>query len=291
MQLISVGQLIDQTWDHYRANWRELLSVSAWVLVPTIIAMVTMAMYPNATTMLAANDFSAMETGAVVVWFLNNTLLAPIVGLWVFLMIVKLIHSQMERRSFNFLSLAKNGWKLFLPVLLVNILIFLILAALWLTVVPGVFFYIIGALTNISFFDGLGAVLLAAGIIAAFVLMVEWLVYFIYAPMSLVIENIHGRKALDRSKNLIHGRFWSVLVRFIVPKLVFILILIAAEWLIGVVIGLTAASVSGFNTDLAAKLSTISITFSVALGMVFINPLYIISDYLLFNNLRATEKN
>jgi len=290
MQLISIGQIIDQTWDHYQKNWRELISVAAWLLLPAIIGVVASTLYPNATTLLAANNLSAVESSAVVVWFINNSILAPIIGLLVFLMTVKMIHSQMEKRRVDFVSLTKSGWKLFLPVVLVNLLVFLVLAAFWLLVIPGILFYAIGALTNLSLIDGLGTIFMVAGVIAATILTAEWLVYLIYSSMALVLENIHGKLALKRSKELIHGRFWPVLIRFIVPKLVFFLVLVAAEWLVGYIIGVVISSISGFNADLAAKLTYICITLSITIGTILVNPLITISDYLLFDSLRSTSK-
>jgi len=290
MKLISVGQLIDQTWEHYHVSWRELMSVTVWLLLPAVIAIIATAMYPNATTMLAARDFSVTETSAVVTWFLNNALLAPIIGLWVFLMTVKMIYDQMAKRKINFSSLAKDGWKLFFPTIFVNLLVCLVLIASWLMIVPGLIFYLLGLLFNLSWLNGIGVAVLSAGIIAAFILTVEWLVYFAYAPLVLIIEGVHGKKALKRAKKLVQGKFWPVLIRMIIPKMVFVLILVAAEWVIGYLIGLTAISITGLDNDLAAKLTTIAVTFFIALGAVAINPLLIISDYLLFDNLRSIEK-
>lgn len=290
MQLISIGQIIDQTWDHYHKNWRELISITAWLLLPAIVGVVASTMYPSATTMLAANNLSFIESSAVVVWFVNNSILTPIIGLLIFLMTIKMIHNQMEKSQVNFLSLAKSGWKLFLPIVFVNLLVFLVLAAFWLLAIPGILFYIIGALTNISLINGLGTILMIAGVIAAAILSTEWLVYLIYSSMALAIENLHGKSALKRSKELIHGRFWPVLFRYIVPKLVFFLILVAAEWLVSYIIEVTIMSISGFNADLAAKLTYICITLSITIGAIIINPLITISDYLLFNSLRSTPK-
>jgi hypothetical protein len=113
MKLISVGQLIDQTWEHYREHWKELISLSAWMLIPTIIAMLATAFYPSASTMLMAANFSTLEYTAVVVWFLNNTLLLPIAGLLVFIMTIKMIAAQREKTKTSLNSLIKNSAKLF----------------------------------------------------------------------------------------------------------------------------------------------------------------------------------
>lgn len=290
MKLISVGQLIDQTWEHYHTHWRQLMRVTIWLLLPTAVAIVTVAMYPDASTMLAMQNFSAAETSAVVAWFVNNSVLTPIIGLWVFLMTVKMIHAQMENRGIRLSALAKDGWRLFLPTVLVNLLVCLILLLSWLAVVPGIIIFLLGGVFDSSIINGLGIVLLAAGVIAALILSLEWLVCFAYAPLALILEDHRGRSALKRAKSLIKGRFWPVLIRMILPKIVFLAVLLVVEWLVGYLIGLAIAAAAGLDLDLAAKLTNIAVTVSVAIGAVLINPLLITSDYLLFDNLRATEK-
>jgi hypothetical protein len=160
----------------------------------------------------------------------------------------------------------------------------------WLLILPGVIMYFLDYFTEFSWLGNIGMVFLTAGIIAAMILSVDWIVSFAYAPLALILKNQRGRAALKFAKKLVDGRFWSVLIRMVAPKIVFIIILLAVEWVVGYLIGLGAAAASGLNTDLTAKFSNMSITLSVALGTILINPLIITSDYLLFESLEENKK-
>jgi len=288
IQLISIGQIIDQTWEHYHKRFRELFSISAWLFVPCIISIISMVFYPKATTLLANNSFSFTETSSLVVWFINNAILNPVIGLWVFLMTVRLLCAHWEKRSVKFGNIMKEGWKLFVPAVLINALVALILFSFWLLIVPGPLVGFLGEKINLNFISQFGVLLTMAGILVAFVLTVEWAVYLAYAPMALTVENLRGKKALMRSSELIHGRYWSGIVRFLLPKMVFLIVLLVAEGVIIFLVNLTISYLTGLNTELAATLTNIFTTLFMTIGAVLINPLIVTSDFLLFESLRNT---
>jgi hypothetical protein len=287
-QLISVGQIIDQTWEHYHKKFRELISISAWMLLPCIISIISIIFYPKATTLLANRSLSVTEVTSIIIWIVNNGVLAPIIGLWVFIMTVRLLCAHWEKRGVDFGKIMKEGWKFFLPAVLINVLVAIILFAFWLLIVPGPLVSWLGDKININFISQFGVLLTFAGILAAFVLTMEWVVYLAYAPLALLIEDQRGKKALQRSSDLIHGRYWPGLIRFLLPKLILVLILAIAEGLIIFLINLAITYLTGLNTELAATLQSITTTLFITIGTVLINPLIVTSDFLLFDSLRNT---
>jgi len=53
MPLISVGQLIDHSWEHFRKHFVEVMSISCLLFIPTIFGIISLAIYPNASTLLS----------------------------------------------------------------------------------------------------------------------------------------------------------------------------------------------------------------------------------------------
>ncbi len=287
--LLSIGQLIDHSWEHYRHKFVQLMSISGWLLVTTLIGVISLLLYPSASSLLvSSHHYTATETFAVVLWLVDSLVIAPVIATWIFISLIKLIHAQMLEKRVAIASLGRESWTLFWPAMLVNALVLLMLIAPWLLTLPGAFLLFLSHDPQ-SMSVNLGGILLVAGILAGMVLSVRWLVCYSYAPLALVLENRRGRAALDRSRELVTGRFWSAFVRMVLPKVVFVLIFAVAEGLLSQVLDVSIRSAVGLNADLYLRISGILDLVIGTAGAAILNPLLLTSDYLVYVSLKDTR--
>jgi len=289
MQLISIGELIDQSWENYRSRFPSFVKIIVWQLVPCFFSIIALILYPNAATMLAGRAMNITETSSVFIWFFSNSILTPIIGLWVFIATVRLLLTQMEKKPVIFSKISKEGWKLFLPTLWVSALVSFFIIAIWFILTPGIFFDWLGGTLNSSILGTFGALLIIAGSIAAAILTVERLVNLAYAPLALIIENIHGRQALKRSRELVKGKFWVTLFRMVIPKVPFIFATVVILSILTYLIQLLVTSTIGLNVDLATRVNSILSSLLLTIGLSLLNPILIITDFLLFDSLRKNK--
>src|SRR5690242_5565039 len=110
--LLSIGQLIDRSLDHYRHHFKELLAVSLWILVAYVpwIAGKLLAVYGSGTSVpTSATDwisFGLQMFGVIA------TLVA---GIWTFIALVLATEEQAKRGQANLSLIGKQSWQLFLP--------------------------------------------------------------------------------------------------------------------------------------------------------------------------------
>ncbi|HBR80975.1 MAG: hypothetical protein UX09_C0037G0009 [Candidatus Uhrbacteria bacterium GW2011_GWE2_45_35] len=289
-QLITVGQIIDQSWEHYRNRFHEIIKVSAWLFLPGLISAFALAFYPSASAMLSNQTKSYSEIASLGLWSFNNTIIAPIIGLWVFIMLILFFSADWENKKITFKNLTKQAWKLFLPVVLVNFLVSLILVGTWLLLAPGLAINWLGSLVDSGLLAGAGAIILIVGLVISLILSIRWIIEFAFAPYLLIIKNFRGKKALIGGRELVKGRLFSVLVRLILPKLVFIIVIIAAQGVLSYILNYSIFTIAGLNTDLIAKLNTISSTLLVVLASVLGTPILVLADFIIFDNLEKTLK-
>jgi hypothetical protein len=282
-KLISIGQLIDHSWEHYRTRFVELMSFSAWMILPALVGIISLSLYPSYTTLASQRALTASETAGVLIWVADTFLIAPVVGTWVFLSIVRLIKSQLEQKRPDIAAMGKASWPLFWPLVFVNVLVVGMVLLPFLLLVPGFALQALG-------FDQFGGILLIPSIILALVLSIRWFVYYTYAPFSLALENKRGRGAMTRSRRLIEGRFWSVLARTALPKLVFMFVAIVAGRILLAGADILITNTIGLNVDLSVRVYAIAYAIIAWAGIILVNPLILTTDAFLYLSLWETEK-
>jgi anaerobic C4-dicarboxylate transporter len=114
-QLISVGQIIDHSWEQYRSRFSQFVSVSAWLFFPAVLAVVSLALYPSATTLASQQDLNMIETIGVIIWMLNTFLLVPVLGLWIFITLIRLSQELHTKDVANLHTFSAQSWKVFWP--------------------------------------------------------------------------------------------------------------------------------------------------------------------------------
>lgn len=285
-KLITVGQLLDQTWDHYRDNFKELMTVSVWIMILAIIDIIALIFYPSASKLALNTVLNSIEIFGVILVFISSGILAPLLGLWILIALARLVRSQLAKRKNTAQKAMLDGFKLFWPGLYISILVLtVLLVGLLIGLGPA---FVITAIMSVT---GGGALiilfnlLLLVGIIVAFGLVFTWGIQLTLAPFALFLEDQHGLQALKRSRELIKGRFWSVVLRIVIPKLIFITVGILILAVIEYVIGLGVIGVSGLNLDMQLRLNSIVRAAFPVFVVVLLNPLVVIADTLLYQDL------
>ena len=290
-QLISIGELIDRSWDQYRARFSAFMTISVWALVIALLYIVAFSFYPLASKLLTGEVLNNWEIFGMVLFALTNIIVAPILGFWVFLSLVRLARGVVAGGQADTKKAARDGWKFFLPSALVSILtVLVVIGGVAVCVAPGVILGILSSYFSNSILAFLTTLVFIIGLLASAVIAIRWGVHYFFASYALLLEEKHGRTALTRSHHLIKGRFWSALLRMLVPKIVFMLVGALALFIVMYLTNVILSAVAGLNLDIYLRLATITQSTLLILMTVFINPLLVIADTLLYNNLVQTKK-
>ena len=285
--LISVGTIIDKSWHYYKNHFGELLSVSGWLLLVAGINVVALTFFPSATTILSERPYGIEENFGTILLMLNNFIFTPLLGVWVTATLVRLIDTIVSGRNTTLKAVMKEGNKRFLSFLLVSVLFSLVLIATLLFLVPGIFFLLVGnSLSGIGATVAMiGTLLLIVGVVALTVTAVLWGVRFFFATYTLLIDNHKGRDALKASYRLVHGHFWNVVVRLVLPKALFFLVFAFGLFIANTLATMIISGVAGLNIDLQLRLTTIVTGVLVMIQAILINPIVLIADYLIYKDL------
>ncbi|MBI4592143.1 hypothetical protein HY733_01730 [Candidatus Uhrbacteria bacterium] len=286
--LLSVGELIDQSWEIFRSRMSEFLSVSGWMVLSAILFALALAFYPSASKLQLGADLTLLETSGVLLFSLTSFVFAPLLSFWIYLALTKAIHAHTTRKIVDPRKALGEVKPIFFPTLLTSIMVMLmVLLAIVIGFAPAAIFATLGIFTNLSFVIILANLLLVAGIFLSLFLSVKWVVYYFMAPYLTMIEGIPAKQALATSRQLIEGRFWAVLIRLAVPKLVFIIFGVFAMSLVAYLVGILIDFTAGLNIDIQLRIVTLTQTIVPILIAALINPLIVISDVLLLRSLRS----
>lgn len=233
MNLISIGELIKQSWQLYTKNFKLLLQVIVWLLILNLVS--------------------------VAVVFLNLPMLASlislataIVGIWTTIILILVIDSIYNKKPFDLKALYKAGWQKFLSYLWVSILAgVIIFIGLVLLIIPGIIFAV-------------------------------WLAFSTYI---VVLENIKGKEALSKSKELSKNRWWAVFGRLLVPNLFYVIILFIIISLLTYV----GALFTGNATEVMQQPAFWWAQLVSALLPVLAAPIFISVMTMLYNSLKRTK--
>lgn len=110
-----------------------------------------------------------------------------------------------------------------------------------------------------------------------------WSIRYIYAPYLVIIEGIHGRKALSRSREITEGRLGGVFARTLVfGILIFFVITIPLLFLVFLIGGVLGSPAIGFSEPTPEWAEAIWL-----FGQFIQEALFVIFNVLLFKSIRA----
>jgi hypothetical protein len=287
-KLISIGELIDQSWDQYRARLPEFLTISGWMLITAILYAIALALYPSASRLSLGVNLSGLEAIGVGLFSFTSFVVAPLLSFWVYLALTKAVDRHLSRQSIDPTQAMRDVKPLFFPTLITSVMVMLmVLLAIVIGFAPPAVIAAFGFLTNLSMLIILANLVLVAGMFVSIFLSIKWVVFYFMAPYLTMLERTPATLALAQSRQLIEGRFWAVLFRVAIPKLVFVIFgvfaMSIAAYLVGILIDVSA----GLNVDIQLRISTMTTTIIPIVIAVIINPLVVISDVLLLRSLRS----
>lgn len=285
MSLISIGEIIDRSWQHYTKNFVELVSVSAWILIVAVLNILSLWLYPQFTT-AAPHTLSVMEIIGVIVYLVTFLIVAPILSLWISNTLIKTIDREYNDKPAVLKLTAKEGWRAFFPRVLVGLQVLVVLIASLLFSVPGVLVSAIAGGMHVPVLILFGSLLLLVGTILTSIFGLKWIIELSFAPYALLIDDQHGRDALRRSRSLVAGRWWATLWRVTIPQVVFFFGMLTLEVILVLILNVIVANIAGFNSSLATRLFTMGQNSVFVILMSLATPLLLTANYLVYQSLK-----
>ena len=287
-KLVSIGEIIDRSWESYRSSFVDFMSVSGWMLVVALLDVIALAFYPTATKLVSGAPLTALEGAGTALFWIANAVVAPVLGVWTFLAMARLADAKLSGRRLDVKTALRDAWKSFWGAALVSVLVFLVmLGALAIGIVPGMILTVIATATKLGALTALANVLLVAGVVVAAVLTVRWAVAYAFSTYAFAIDGARAKAALTASRSLVTGRFWPVLVRILIPNAVFIVVGIVVGAVLAVVAGMAVSAAAGLNADVQVRLVTITHSIFPAVAAVLVNPAIVLANVIVYRSLKG----
>lgn len=262
------------------------MQISGWLVIIALLNTVALLLYPSAGAIAYHTNFTSAEISGIFLYGFSNTILSPLLGFWVFIALAIGAKSVITRSHMTIPQVMHETKKRFLPTVAVAALVGLtLLLAQVITVGPSILIGAVGFWLNNVWVLGIANALLVIGLIISVILTTRWTLYYMLAPYATILDQSKNKQALLKSRKLTEGKFWSVLFRIILPKIVFVLFGILLTVLISTLINSIVIGSTGFNLEVQQRLTNLVTSVLPLLIMIFLNPLIFISDVLLYQNL------
>lgn len=280
--LISLGSLIDTSFEHYKKHLPAILGIMLWLLVGGV---------PSAIGILLSqkgSDLGTMTWISFSLTFLGNIFLA-LVSLHVTVALILGLREQKQGKNTDPRTFLKKAFSLDLPYLWATILkaIFVGLLPL-IPLVLTIIAFIFGLRSENNMLITLLAVIAFIALLIALGGAIKFSLNYAFVPFATILEGERGMKSLRASSALVQGRWWDTLWRSFIPKalytLIFVVILAGTLWITGMI----GVAVSQESFVLAKLFAIINLFLSTLLN-AFLIPLLLLNDYYLYENLRETK--
>jgi len=203
--LISATDIIKQSFELYRNNWKIFIQYALLLLIPgTLIG----ASGASLGYFILATDFiiSFLAWGILIVLF-------SILSFWFSLALIRVINKRYQNLpTKNLKEELLDSKNLILPAILASILSGLaVMGGIVLFIIPGIIFA----------------------------------VWFMFSMYEVALDNKKTIEALQHSKDLVSGRWFAVAWRIIAPAVLFGIIIIIIQWILVIPLNLLGNQMSG----------------------------------------------
>jgi len=263
--LISTIDILKQSWECYAKNWRHFIGYALLIIVPTFVVSILGAILGNIG--LSANTFSYTIT----VIFFIVMLISILLSFWAHLAMASSMLSLLRSEpAKEWQTVLFQTARLLWTAIYTSLLALLVLASGYIVTLALFFLKFVNAAIFI----------LIIWTILGLVLSI-WYVFINYE----VLDGKKGWGAMKESRELVVGRWWAIVWRFIVPSLIF-----------GIIVGITQSvfnlpivilSMIFGDKSLASPIITIVVQCAVS---VFGVPLVAIPMILLYINAKNNPK-
>lgn len=283
--LISLGQVFDKTIEHYRKHFGEFMTITAWMGVAAIPAVLAKVI----RVFMSLGEVTPLMIVSMLLTFASAIALA-VVGSLVVLTLLFTIRDQAEGKSGNITSRFAEAKKAFWPYVLTNALFALVILATVIVPIIGLGLAMAGsaALLNNGLVSAVGMACILIGCPVALVLIIKFSIEYGFGPYAAVLDKKPVTAALPHAKSLVRGRFFDVLIRYVPPKFLFTLVgylarlvaILAISFLVALILGSSALG-SGFA-------SALYFLIEIAITAVLM-PLLTLTDYYIYDSLRNSR--
>lgn len=282
--LLSVGQILDQSLEHCRKHYKELLALVLWMVVASIPSVVGKLLAPTGgDTALTTGDwlsFAFSLTGAVLV---------VVVSVWMYAALTLTIAEQADGKRVNLKILSKQGWNVFGKYLLLTICLGLIFIGIATITAPGYILLFVGSIGDASsILSALGTPLFFIGSLITLYLLAKYSIELAFAPYILLLEKTSVTEAIKESIALVRGRWLKTAVRFIIPKALYFLALFIINYIVFTALEMLMALIMQSSSFGVLAIYTLSLLLSAFMSSL-VTPLVIATDYYLYDSLRKTR--
>ena len=282
--LISVGQILDQSLEHCRKHYKELLAIVLWIVVASIPFVIGKLLSPTGgDATLTGGDWVTFAISA------SGAVLVAVVSLWMYAALTLTVADQAAGKRVNLKALSEQGWKAFWKYLLLTVTLSLIFLGFALIIAPGYALLLIGSISNkADTLSAIGTPLFFLGAITTMYLLIKYTVQLAFAPYLLLLEKKSVIESIKQSAALVQGRWWATCVRFVIPKALVLLAFLIINYVVFTAIQIFIVLVEGSSSTLALMIFALSLFLSVFLSAI-VTPIMIVTDYYLYDSLRKTR--
>ncbi len=282
MKWSGIGALIDASWDHYRAQFGDLIRISAWFLIFVLLHIIAVSFYPIGADELNRKLFGS-EIFGVVLFLLNTLVIFPAISIWMVTSLIRSIDNHEKGKKTSMHKVSGEAWKLFFPQLLVRIIGGALYTAA--AVMPVAILYLISrGLGGILPFGASIALMFLA--LALFIVPLALLVYMAFVYYEFVLAKKRGWNAVKEGILRVKGHFWPVTLRLVTTKALYFLVLYLVQYLLIIVIGIAVLALTPADNELLAmRIDWMLLPVSYVILLIFINPLIFVTDYKIYREL------
>lgn len=235
--LINPLDIIKNSLVLYQKNWRQLLPYLVLLLIPNLAltALSVISLY----LYLYIQSSKLVSSLVVLAVFVASM----IFSLWITIALTKTIKACLGNEEIK-------NWKenlgltsyLIWPVILTTIIASLIIfGGTILFIIPGIIFFV-------------------------------WYTFSFY---TVIFEEKSALKALQASKSLVVGRWWAILLRWLVPIIFICLIILILNWFTGAIIGLILTKGFLWKSVISGIIQSIINTFAAPITLTALLILYL----------------
>ncbi|MDP2631864.1 MAG: hypothetical protein Q8P30_03825 [Candidatus Uhrbacteria bacterium] len=291
-KLISVGQLIDQTWEGYTKHFRTFMKISLWTFAISLLWIIGDIFAPvgDTASIVASGSLTGVELFGLITMIIASFPVAPIISIWILVSLIIMTEPLIAGKKIDIRATAKQGWKKFLPYIWVAFLKGIVLLIPVAFVIPGFALIFANMVVNGGALLGAISILVTfVGLVAAVVFSIMLTVELNFIGFELTLKNMKGIKALQASRSLVKGKFWATLFRIIIPKIIFYLGGFLAQMLLMMLLTVLLASLSSIGAEGVIKLSEMFVHVASMAVIAIVTPLVVLADYLLFDSLHKAK--
>ncbi len=289
--LISIGAIIDKSWEHYSKNFKQLITISLWYFLVALLLTIGAILSPaDNGLLLQGGSFTAVEALGLSITVLTSLIVTPLVGVWISMSLMQMVEAQSKDKTANLKAINQKTWSKMISYLVMGLLRGLAMMLPILLIVPGIALIVTNVFTDGgSVLGGLALLLTFLGTIAALAGCFFVSISLSFSGLELVLADQGITQSLKSSLALVKGRFWATTWRLIVPKLVYSIPVAALQ--IGAIasVNIGLASLSTINDAVVFKIADLTGNIIIMGITALVTPIILISDYLVYDSLRKNK--